>query len=290
MNQITVDPDTTEWARVALAADARDRLSLAFLFVLEPEHPLPRSLDRVSARTPHPAGPRRPLPSIKRNGLMARQLKNLLVNRIHDRRLETLARQYLAGSVVDVGCGTKPYRSMLKPFVTRHLGIDHPASPHDPSDIDIAATAYALPIRSGAVDGALCTAVLEHLEEPGDAVRECLRILKPGGIAIYSVPFIWHPHEEPRDFYRYTEHGLAYLMTKAGFETVEIIPLAGFWVTFGQLFAYYLARLDRGIIRRLRLLVPAYLIVQAAAYGLDRLDRAEQWTWAYMAVVRRPAD
>lgn len=220
---------------------------------------------------------------------MARLTKNLLVNHIHDRQLATLAREFLSGDVVDVGCGIKPYAAMLAPLVTRHVGVDHPGSPHDPSQLDIAALAYSVPVREQTFDGAICTAVLEHLEEPEQALRECCRILKPGGVAIYSVPFIWHPHEEPRDFYRYTEHGLRYLMTKAGFEVVRIVPLAGFWVTFGQLFAYYLSRYDHGAIRRTRLLLPVYLIVQAIALALDRLDRAEQWTWAYMAVVRRPA-
>ena len=31
--------------------------------------------------------------------------------------------------------------------------------------------------------------------------------IETGGIAIYSVPFIWHIHEAPRDFYRYSQYG-----------------------------------------------------------------------------------
>jgi SAM-dependent methyltransferase len=84
--------------------------------------------------------------------------------------------------------------------------------------------------------------VLEHLEEPEAAIRECHRVLRPGGTAIYTVPFIWHLHEEPRDFFRYSKYGLRYLFEKVGFEIVELRALSGFWVTFGQLFVYNLYR------------------------------------------------
>lgn len=35
---------------------------------------------------------------------------------------------------------------------------------------------------------------------------ECHRVLKKGGPAIYQVPFIWHLHDEPRDFYCFSQY------------------------------------------------------------------------------------
>jgi SAM-dependent methyltransferase len=129
--------------------------------------------------------------------------------------------------------------------------------------------------------------VLEHLEEPEKAVRECFRVLKPGGVALYSVPFIWHLHEEPRDFYRFSKYGLSYLFDKAGFEIVEIKALSGFWVTFGQLLVYNLYRFNRGMLRWLRVIDTLGLFIQAISYGLDRLDKTEEWTWMYMVVAKK---
>jgi hypothetical protein len=100
------------------------------------------------------------------------------------------------------------------------------------------------------------------------------------------MPFIWHLHEEPRDFFRYTKYGLQYLFEQAGFEVEEIRPLSGFWVTFGQMFVYYLQRLNRGILSRLRLIVALGYAIQRAAALLDRFDRAEAWTWAYLVVAQ----
>lgn len=218
---------------------------------------------------------------------MARELQNALVNRILDRELSLAASKHLRGRLVDIGCGEKPYRQLLAPWVAEHVGVDHEGTPHDRSNVDLPGTAYAIPVPDGFFDSALCTAVLEHLEEPEAALRECSRVLAAGGVAVYTVPFIWHLHEEPRDFYRFSKHGLRYLFEKAGFEVVELKALSGFWVTFGQLLVYNLYRANRGPLRWLRIVDAAGLLIQGLAYALDRMDRTEQWTWMYLVVARK---
>ncbi len=219
---------------------------------------------------------------------MAKDLKNILINRIHDKQLLDYAERYLSENLIDIGCGTKPYKDMLSPFVEEHVGVDHEETFHDKSNVDLFGTAYEIPSDDGHFDSAICTAVLEHLEEPEQALRECHRVLKPGGNAIYSVPFIWHLHEEPRDFYRYTKYGLKYLFEKAGFEVLQITPLSGFWVTFGQLFVYNIYRFHQGPLRYIPLIPALGLVIQGISYLLDRIDKSEPWTWMYMVVARKP--
>ncbi len=219
---------------------------------------------------------------------MAKLLRNIVINRIHDTQLARYAAQYLNGRLIDIGCGTKPYRAMFAPYVHSHVGVDYPGTQHDRSHIDMYGTAYCVPAASESFDSAICTAVLEHLEEPAEAIRECYRLLRPGGVAIYSVPFFWFLHEEPRDFFRYTKYGLEHLFQQAGFTVIEITPLSGFWITFGQAFVYYLYRFNRGLLHWLHLIDLLGLLIQGVAYTLDRIDRAERWTWMYMAVVRKP--
>ena len=108
------------------------------------------------------------------------------------------------------------------------------------------------------------------------------------GIAIYSVPFIWHLHEEPRDFYRFSKYGLKYLFEKVGFEIVEIKALSGFWVTFGQLFVYKIYRFNRGPLRYIPVIPALSIVIQGVSYLLDKIDKTEQWTWMYMVVARKP--
>ncbi len=54
--------------------------------------------------------------------------------------------------------------------------------PHDKFKIDLFGTAYDIPVKDEHFDTVLCTAVLEHLEEPDKAIKEANRVLKRGGI------------------------------------------------------------------------------------------------------------
>lgn len=216
------------------------------------------------------------------------KLKNRLVYALHDRALQKALAAFAQGRLVDIGCGLKPYADMAAPYCGRHLGLDHPASPHRPDRLDAYSTAYALPLRQASCDTALCTAVLEHLEEPQQALEACWDCLRPGGIAIYTAPFIWHLHEEPRDFYRFSRFGLQYLFEKTGFEVLQLEALSGFWATGGQMLVHYLYRFNRGPLRWFGLIAGLGLLCQGLAYLLDRIDRAEQWTWMYLVVARKP--
>lgn len=219
-------------------------------------------------------------------GVINASAKNLVVSWIVQRHLRGAGERFLRGRLVDIGCGTKPYQPLLAPFVAEHVGVDHEDSPHDRSSVDLTGTAYAIPSPDASFDSALCSAVLEHLEEPARAIAECRRVLRTGAHAVYTVPFIWHLHEEPRDFYRYTKYGLRHLFETNGFDVVEITALSGFWLTFGQLFVYNLYRLHRGPLRWIPVIPAIGLVVQGASWLLDRLDRTEQWTWMYGVVAR----
>jgi len=212
---------------------------------------------------------------------------NLLVTWILQKELVRAARTHLTGRLIDIGCATKPYAELLAPYVSEHVGVDHAGTRHARDAIDLSGDAYDIPARDGSFDSAVCTAVLEHLEEPELALRECHRVLAPGGVAIYSVPFIWHLHEEPRDFYRFSKYGLRHLFEKIGFEILELTPLSGFWITFGQLLCYKLQRFHRGAMRWIPVIPALTLLIQGLAYAADRVDRAEAWTWMYLVVARK---
>jgi 2-polyprenyl-6-hydroxyphenyl methylase/3-demethylubiquinone-9 3-methyltransferase len=46
----------------------------------------------------------------------------------------------------------------------------------------------AIPLRDGAVDGVLCSSVLEYVEQPTLALEEAARVTRSGGKLIFSVP------------------------------------------------------------------------------------------------------
>ncbi len=216
--------------------------------------------------------------------------KNWLVYKICNELFYESVKKYAKGKLLDIGCGNKPYENMIRPYVTEHIGLDHEDTLHDRSKIDLLGTAYDISVEDEYFDTVLCTAVLEHLEEPDKAIKEANRVLKTGGgYAIYTVPLLWHLHEEPRDFYRYTKYGLKYLFEKNRFEIVELKPLSGFWVTFGQELIYYLWRFRRG--GKLNpfwwIIPPIGIFVQRICYSLNKIDHSEEFTWMYLVVVKK---
>ena len=58
-------------------------------------------------------------------------------------------------------------------------------------------------------------------------MTEVARLLRPGGCLIISAPHLVWLHNEPRDYWRFTPHGLRLLLEKAGLEPVSIQPVGG---------------------------------------------------------------
>jgi len=67
-------------------------------------------------------------------------------------------------------------------------------------------------------DFVLCTEVLEHTLNPFAAVQEIYRLLRPGGLALITVPFNFRIHGPLPDCWRFTEHGLRVLFDEKLFE------------------------------------------------------------------------
>lgn len=207
-----------------------------------------------------------------------------LVKRIGQREYKRCFNNYKPKRLLDIGCGSGEKKYVI-PEETWYTGIDHLYTPHGKSNINIFCSAYNLSLSDNSYDSVLCTGVLEHLEEPEQALREAYRVLKPSGYAIYTVPLFWHLHEEPHDFYRYTKYGIRYLFEKVGFEIIELKPLSGFWVTFGSEFNYYINRFSKGFLKPIISLWIA--INNLLLLFLEKIDSPEHWTWMYMVVARK---
>jgi SAM-dependent methyltransferase len=194
--------------------------------------------------------------------------------------------KFARGTLVDIGCGMKPYKKFFDPYVERYIGIDLKTCQDDGACPDVAADAYNTTLDDGSCEIILCTEVLEHLEEPRKALSEMNRILKDRGTVILTVPFFWHIHEAPRDFYRYSEYGLRYLFTRAGFEIVEIRPLTGFCVTFIQLLVYFLMRFQKGIVLKTTGRTLNW-VFQYLALWLNKYDKSTDFTNLYGVVAQK---
>ncbi|MBN2038261.1 MAG: class I SAM-dependent methyltransferase [Chitinispirillaceae bacterium] len=216
-----------------------------------------------------------------------RHYAHWLVSHISLQELKRVIPSYLKGITIDVGCGEKPYRDFFAPYAEKHYGIDFPGMLHDKRLVDLFGLADGLPLKDRSVDTVFASAVLEHLEEPIEAIKEFNRVLKPGGCVIATVPLFWHVHEEPRDFFRFTSYGITHLFSKAGFSIEIIKPMSGFWVTFGQHLSYMVLRFHKGPIKLIPVLPLIALLIQGMGFLLNTIDRSERWTWAYLVVARK---
>jgi hypothetical protein len=79
--------------------------------------------------------------------------------------------------------------------------------------------------------------------------------LRPGGIVILTTPQMWHLHEEPFDFFRYTKYGLATLCAGAGLEVVETAAHGGPFAMIGIMLVVHAGSYARLAARHLAALV-----------------------------------
>jgi 2-polyprenyl-3-methyl-5-hydroxy-6-metoxy-1,4-benzoquinol methylase len=66
----------------------------------------------------------------------------------------------------------------------------------------------------------ICLYVLEHVYDVNTAAQNLHHALRSGGRLVVSVPHVYPYHDEPIDYWRFTEHSLRRLL--AGFEQVTV--------------------------------------------------------------------
>lgn len=148
-------------------------------------------------------------------------------------------REYLHGSMLDFGCGSKPYRHIIQ--VSEYVGVDfeNPGHPHDQEDIDVFYDGKSLPFADARFDSVLCSEVFEHVFNLDHILLELNRVLKPGGTVLITCPFVWNEHEVPYDFARYTRFALSDMLGKAGFEVVAFKKSGNFVSAITQMITLY---------------------------------------------------
>lgn len=74
--------------------------------------------------------------------------------------------------------------------------------------VSLVGDAHFLPFADNSIDSLICQAVLEHVHDPRQVIKEANRVLKPGGYLYLEVPFLQGFHADPHDYQRYTIEGL----------------------------------------------------------------------------------
>ncbi|MCQ8117282.1 class I SAM-dependent methyltransferase [Methylomonas rosea] len=126
----------------------------------------------------------------------------------------------LGGEILDVGCGTKPYKQLFNFSAYTGLDIDSTCS-RSRGIADYLYDGKRFPFDDASFDAVLCNQVFEHVFNPDEFLEQINRVLKPNGRLLLTVPFVWDEHEQPYDFARYSSFGLRALLETHGFKIIE---------------------------------------------------------------------
>lgn len=103
--------------------------------------------------------------------------------------------------VLDFGAGAGRHVAEFRAAGYEAVGVDQQfvshASGSAPSRYlhHVAPPEYVLPFDDDAFDFVFSTSVMEHVTEPGRALAQIARVLRPGGISIHCFPSRWRPVE-----------------------------------------------------------------------------------------------
>lgn len=182
------------------------------------------------------------------------------------REIALCARAMRSGRLLDIGCGTKPYRSLFD--VDAYWGIEiWKANTPLPRSCDAIYDGSRLPFRGASFDHVLLTEVLEHVFEPHFLLKEIQRVLRPGGLLLITVPFVWDEHEQPYDFGRYSSFGLRYLVEQNGFAVRYLGKNGHYLTTLAQLLSAYIYTTTKAWPPLMRMMVQASLCLPIQLCG-----------------------
>ncbi|MCU0526822.1 MAG: methyltransferase domain-containing protein [Elainella sp. Prado103] len=141
-------------------------------------------------------------------------LFNEFIQMVNDRQLKVLE----VGSRI-VAPGSQSKRSLFSKAVS-YTGFDY--YPDDNTDVVGDAHRLSSYFARNSFDAIFSLSVFEHLAMPWVVAREINQLLKVGGITYHMTHNAWPIHEQPWDFWRFTDEALKALFSPAlGFEVLK---------------------------------------------------------------------
>lgn len=138
-------------------------------------------------------------------------------------------------TVIDLGCGSSPYKDLWAATGARYIGADLDARADLPIDAAGRTTA-----PGSSADLLLSVQVLEHVRDLDAYLAEAKRLLSPSGRLVLSTHGTWLYHAHPEDHRRWTRTGLILDLEQRGFAVEKCEAMIGplGWTTMMRLTGY----------------------------------------------------
>ncbi|QQS34653.1 MAG: class I SAM-dependent methyltransferase [Ignavibacteriales bacterium] len=150
------------------------------------------------------------------------------IGNIQAKHYSELIQKYAGGNLLDLGCGNVSLYEMYREKVDSIYCADWPNSFHDTPFQDFQLNLNnTFPIKNETFDTIILTDVMEHVANPTNLWKEMARVLRPNGKIIVGVPFFHIIHEEPYDYFRYTEYRLRLYCSENNLKILELYPYGG---------------------------------------------------------------
>jgi len=138
---------------------------------------------------------------------------------------------YVKGRVLDLGAGTAKYRSILIKNAMNYIACDVKKN----ENIDMICDVTNLDFKPESFDTVISTQVFEHVTNPFLVAREIKKVLKSGGYAVITAPFMIPFHPDPKDNFRFSKEGLEEIFRSSGFEIVDSGIYGGFFMVLSEM-------------------------------------------------------
>ena len=160
--------------------------------------------------------------------------------------------------------------------------------------VDVVADATALPFASGALDRVGSNSVLEHIAYPHQVLAECHRVLRPGGVMVHVMPFVWWLHGYPDDYVRLTPPFFERVCREIGFVDVltDVDATGGLYNTLhnaSKMGAVDASRPEAEAMRELHELV-ALLLGALVPFDAAFEGRGRAWFHSVRVLARKAGD
>ncbi len=127
-----------------------------------------------------------------------------------------------ARDLIDLGCGSQPYRALIEGQGLAYRGADLGCS----ADIEIAGSGHVA-AADGSADVISSFQVLEHVRDLDLYLAEARRLLRDRGTLLLSTHGTWLYHPHPEDHRRWTRTGLILDVEMRGFRVIACTPIVG---------------------------------------------------------------